>query len=738
MKKLMLGVATAALLAACTTAQTDETVQTVEAVEAVQAPPAETPATTRPTPNADGKYVTADGLELTAADYWGPWGIDLTLQNPAVKPGDNFYAWANGKWLDSFEIPADKSRYGSFDLLAEKSEQRVLKIIDDLAAAKPALDTPEGKIGAYYNAYMDTDTINAAGLAPAQPYLDKIQSMKNLDDLAVLFSSPGFSSPINGFVFSDDKDPNTNIFQMGMGGLGMPNRDYYLKTDDKSVELRANYLELLTFLLSEAGYEDAPAEAQKVLDLETELAKADWDPALSRNPEITYNKVSKDDLVAMSGSFPVVRALDTLGVGDQKEFLVAEIPPTPEELEAAGITPEQAEKLGGGFPAMFQIISDTPLDIWKAYLTAHFLSNYSSVLPQEIDDADFAFYGTALRGQPEQRERWKRAVSATQGVLGEAIGKVFVERYFPPENKAEMDDLVKNLRKAMAANLQDLGWMSEATKVKAEEKLDAFNPMIGYPDKFETYDTLVVGNNALENQINAGKWALEDNISKLGKPVDKTEWFMTPQTINAYYNPAYNEIVFPAAILQPPFFNISADPAVNYGAIGGVIGHEMGHGFDDQGAKYTGDGVLENWWTEEDLAAFRQLGDALAEQYSAYCPLDDGETCVNGRLTLGENIGDLGGLSLAYRAYKMSLNGEEAPIIDGLTGDQRFFMSWAQVWRAKYREEATRNQMASDPHSPPNYRVNGIVRNLDEWYKAFDVQPDDALYLPPDERVRIW
>ena len=727
MKHLMMGAAALALLAGCTpktTAPADD----AKPVDVVAPPVA----------NADGKYETADGLLLSAPDYWGSWGIDLSVEDTSVKPGDNFYAFTNGKWLDSFVIPADKSRYGSFDLLAEKSEQRVRKIIDDLAAEKPATDTPAGKIAAYYNAYLDTDAINAADLAPAQPYLDRINAVQSLDDLAVLFGTPGFTGPIGGFVFADDKDPDTNIFQMRISGLGLPDRDYYLKTDDKSVEIRAKYLELLTFMLGKAGYEDAAGEAQKVMDLETALAKSDWDRALSRNPEITYNKVSKDDLVSMAGDFPLIRALDAIGVGGETDYLVAEIPPTQEELDAAGISAEDATKLGGGFPEMFRIVRDTPLDTWKAYLTAHFLSDFSSVLPADIDEADFAFYGTVLRGQPEQRERWKRAVSATQGILGEAIGKVFVDRYFPPENKAAMDDLVKNLRKAMAANLEDLSWMSDTTKVKAEEKLDAFTPKIGYPDKFETYDSLVVGTNALDNAVAAQKWQAEDNISNLGKPVDRAKWYMTPQTINAYYNPSFNEIVFPAAILQPPFFNISADPAVNYGAIGGVIGHEMGHGFDDQGAKYNGAGVLKNWWTPEDQAAFRKLGDALAKQYSSYCPLDDGETCVNGRLTLGENIGDLGGLSLAYRAYKMSLNGKEAPVIDGLTGDQRFFMSWAQVWRSKYRPEATRQQMLSDPHSPPNYRVNGVVRNLDEWYAAFDIQPDDALYLPPEQRVRIW
>ena len=360
------------------------------------------------------------------------------------------------------------------------------------------------------------------------------------------------------------------------------------------------------------------------------------------------------------------------------------------------------------------------------------------MLPSGVDQAVFAFYGTALRGQAEQRPRWKRGVRATQGALGEVIGEVYVERHFPPEAKAEMQELVENLRAAMAANLNDLDWMGDTTKEKAHEKLGTFNPKIGYPNEFESYEGMVVGDSALDNAMAEARWGFEDNMGDLGQPVDRDRWFMPPQQVNAYYNPAFNEIVFPAAILEPPFFGLSADPAVNYGAIGGVIGHEMGHGFDDQGSKYDAHGVLADWWTEEDKAAFRELTGALVEQYDAYCPFDEGETCVNGQLTLGENIGDLGGLSLAYRAYKLSLKGEEDEVIDGLTGDQRFFMSWAQVWRARYREEATRQQMITDPHSPPIYRVNGIVRNMDAWYAAFDVQKGEALYLPPEERIVIW
>lgn len=729
LSKLMMGACALALIAGCTS-RPETAASAVTPVASV--------ATDPNTPNADGKYVTAEGLALSAPDVWGDWGINLGTRNDLVPAGEDFYMHVNGKWVETFEMPADRSRFGSFDLLGEKSEQRVRKIIDDLAAASPALDTREGKIGAYFKAYMDTDAINAAGLEPARPYLDQINAISNRQDLARLFASPGFSSPVNGFVFVDDKDPETYIFQMSLGGLGMPDRDYYLKDDEKSVELRAKYVAFLTTVLEAAGDADPAAAAADVMALETEIAKVRWDRTLSRNPEITYNKIDRAELAQLAGTFPVATMLETIGVAGETHFLASEIPPTADDLTAAGLTDQDAAKLGSGFSGAFALANTVPLDTWKKYLTAHFLIDHADALPEKIDAANFAFYGTALRGQPEQRERWKRAVSSTQGILGEAIGKVFVERYFPAENKAAMDTLVGNLRLAMKANLDDLEWMGADTKVKAEAKLNSFNPKIGYPAEFETYDTLVVGNDALANLVAASAWQLEDNLSKLGTSVDKSEWFMTPQTVNAYYNPSFNEIVFPAAILQPPFFNISADPAVNYGAIGGVIGHEMGHGFDDQGAKFDDAGALNNWWTPEDQAAFRELGDALVAQYNTFCPLDEGKTCVNGRLALGENIGDLGGLSMAYRAYKLSLNGEEDKVIDGLTGDQRFFMAWAQVWRSKYREEALRTQLQTGPHSPPVYRVNGVVRNFDEWYEAFGVTPDHALYLPPEERIRIW
>ncbi|MBA1374590.1 M13 family metallopeptidase [Sphingomonas ursincola] len=688
---------------------------------------------------ASGGTTDAEGITTTARDFWGTWGVDTTLMNPAVKPGDDFYAYVNGKWLDTFEIPADRSRYGAFTLLAEKSEQRVRKIIDELAATKPAINTGAGKVAAFYNAYLDTAAIDAAGLAPAQPYLDKIKAVKTREDLAKLFGTPGFRSPIAGFVDIDSKQTDKYIFQVTQAGLGMPDRDYYLVDSEANLKVRAAYMQYLTFLLGKAGYADPAKAAQMVYDLEKAIATEHWDRAIGRNRNITYNKLSKAEMLALGNGFPVETFIKTVGVDGEQEYVVRQLTPTAEEIATEKLTPEQVAKLGSGIPGLFKLANTAPIEAWQAWLAAGFLSNAASVLPSDIDAANFAFYGTVLGGQKQQRERWQRGVAAVEGSMGEIVGKIYADRYFPAENKAAMDELVGNLRKAMAANLNDIKWMGEATKVEARQKLAKFTPKIGYTEKFETYDTLTITpGKALDNAIAAGTWAYRDNLSKLGKPIDKTEWFMLPQTVNAYYSPPRNEIVFPAAILQPPFFNLSADPAVNYGAIGGVIGHEMGHGFDDQGSKSDGDGVLRDWWTPEDQANFKKLTSALVAQYSALCPLDDGKTCVNGALTLGENIGDVGGLSMAYRAYKIHLNGKEDKVIDGLTGDQRFFMAWAQVWRNKSRDEYLRQQLNTDPHSPPNYRANGTVRNFDEWYKAFNVKPGDALYLPPEQRIRIW
>ena len=725
LKRFLIGASALAVLGACSAASSTGDIDDA---------PVET--------NAESADVTPERVvETTARDYWGDFGIDQTAMDTAANPGDDFYRYANGAWMDSFEIPADRSRYGAFTLLAEKSEQRVRFIIEDLAAEQPSTDTVEGKVAAFFNAYMDEAAIEAAGLEPAQPYLDKIAAIETREDLAKVMAATGFSMPVSGWVDIDSKDTSRYIFYMNTSGLGLPNKDYYFESDEKTVEIREAYTEYLATLLEAVGYEDPAGSAAQILALETQIAESHWDRALGRNRNLTYNLVSADELKTMGGGFPVELMLKELGLEGESEFVVRQVQPTAEEIAAEGLSDEDAAKLGKGVAGIMETMATAPLDSWKAYLTANFLSDHASVLPKEFDNANFNFYAKKLRGQEEQRERWKRGVSAISGTLGEAVGKVYVERHFPAEHKAEMDKLVENLRKAMAMNLDNLDWMGDETKVEARAKLAAFEPLIGYPENFETYEGMeVTAESAFANRMSASAWGYQDMISQLGQPIDRTEWFMTPQQVNAYYSPNRNQIVFPAAILQPPFFNIDADPAVNYGAIGGVIGHEMGHGFDDQGSKSDGTGLLRNWWTASDEANFKARTSALAAQYDQFCPFEDEpEVCVNGNNALGENIGDLGGLSMAYTAYKLSLNGEEAPVLNGLTGDQRFFLAWAQVWRALYRDEALRQQIVGgSPHSPPYYRVNGVVRNMDAWYEAFGVEEGDAMYLPAEERIGIW
>jgi putative endopeptidase len=671
---------------------------------------------------------------------WGSYGIQTQWIDDSIDPGDDFDAYVNGKWNKTVEMPEDKSRIGAFITLRDLSEERLKAILEELAEGEYPEGSAQARIAAAYKAFMDTNAIEAAGLAPARPWLDRIKAAQTPEDLVELFAAPGYASPIGFYIDADEKQSDTYALYVLQYGLGMPDRDYYLEDTEENLEHRKKYLELLTFLLGEAGYEDPDSAAQAVLALETRMAREMWDRAESRNRDLTYNKLARAEIDALGQGGMLGRFLDALGADSASEVIVKQMPPSADELAAAKLTREQAaDKLGGGIPATLELIGEVPVATWQAWLTAHFLSDHAAVLPARIDEANFAFYGTQLGGQPRQRPRWKRAITAVEGQVGELLGRIYAERHYPPEEKAEMEELVGNLRRAMAANLAELEWMGPETRVEAERKLEAFTPKIGAPDEYKTYDGLALSEDTpLANEIAADKWESDFRLARLGKQVDRGEWFMFPQTVNAYYNPVMNEIVFPAAILQPPFFNLSADPAVNYGAIGAVIGHEMGHGFDDQGAKSDGDGNLRDWWTAEDKANFEKLQDKLVAQFNALCPFDEGRTCVDGELTLGENIGDLGGLSLAYRAYRLSLGGEEAPVIDGTTGDQRFFMAWAQVWRSKLREKTARQYLVTDPHSPPKYRVNGIVRNFDEWYRAFGVTEDDALYLPPEERVRIW
>ncbi|MGB7374281.1 M13 family metallopeptidase [Pontixanthobacter sp.] len=671
---------------------------------------------------------------------FGEWGVDPALIDNDIHPGDDFFAHVNAKWLAANPLPPQYSRFGAFNLLREKSTSDVKTLVDELVAAAPAAGTSERRIVDAYNAFYDTDAIDAAGLTPAYPYLTEIFGATSLEKLAVLWGKPGYSSPVGGFVTVDQKQPDTYTVYVFSGGLGLPDRSYYSDSSEKGREIQADYRAYLSFLFKEAGYADPDGTAVAVYAFEEKIASdIEWDRAVRRNRDLSYTAFTTDELVALAGDFPIATMLENTGLNASEKFVLTQVPPSAERAEELGLDAETLAKIGKGTPGMFALLANTDVATLQAWTTARFLSGNADVLPTRFDDANFAFYGRTLSGQPEQRERWKRAISEAESHLGEVLGKSYAERYFPAENKAAMDELVANLRLAMGQSITDIEWMSEATKAEARAKLDSFDPKIGYRDNLETYEGLtIVGDNPLANRMAAARWGMEDNVSKLGKPIDRTEWGMLPQTVNAYYNPSKNEIVFPAAILQQPFFGMSVDPAVNYGAIGGVIGHEIGHGFDDQGSKSDGTGKLRNWWQPEDLENFEARGDRLAAQYDAFCPLDDGETCLNGRLTLGENIGDVGGLSLAYRAYKLSLGGQEAPVIDGLTGDQRFFLAWAQVWRAQNREESMRQRIRVGPHSLEEFRVNGVVRQMDAWYEAFGVSEDHAMYIPPEERVRIW
>ncbi len=671
--------------------------------------------------NAEKAPTEKVSVKNTAKSF-GTWGVDLTAMDKSVKPGDNFYEYVNGQWLKTTKIPADKSNYGSFTALADLSEERVRDIIQKaeqqaLHQRKEASPASQ-RLGDLYVSFMDEDTITQKGLAPLQGDLNAIQALKTHKDVAELMMKPDISlrSPVAGWVGIDSKKTDRYIFYLTQSGLGLPSRDYYLQTDERFVEIRKKYIAYITKMLTRAGVENAEEKAKAIMALETDMAKEHWAPQKRRNRDLTYNLMNLKELEAYAPGFPWQAAFMAAGLGDQKEFVVRE---------------------NTALKALSALFAKTPVQTWKDYLTFHVISRAASYLPKDFADEKFDFYGRTLNGTPEQRVRWKRGVGLVDGALGEDVGQIYVKTYFPSESREKMDDLVKNLRKAFKQRLETLDWMSPATKKEAQTKLKAFVAKIGYPDKWRDYSKLSFDQKDLLGNVKRSD-AFEWNhmISKLGKPIDKTEWHMNPQTVNAYYSPNSNEIVFPAAILQPPFFDPKADPAVNYGGIGAVIGHELGHGFDDQGRKSDGTGMLRDWWTKEDAERFKKKTDHLVEQYNAYSPVEGFH--VNGKFTLGENIGDLGGLNLAYHAYKLSLGGKEAPVIDGLTGDQRFFLAWAQVWRRLYREEELINRLKTDPHSPSEYRTNGIVRNMDAWYKAFDVKPGDKLYLPPEKRISIW
>ncbi|HEX7759781.1 MAG TPA: M13-type metalloendopeptidase [Caulobacteraceae bacterium] len=652
----------------------------------------------------------------TQAPTFGAWGLDLSGRDTGVKPGDNFYRFANGLWDDHQVIPQDKVRYGNFDKLSVLSENRTRELIEAAAAGRSA-DNDAAKIGAAYKAFMDEARVEALDAKPLEHDLAAIRAAGSREALAALMGDGvhGFQAGLfDPGISADPKAPNRYAVFVAVGGLGLPDRDYYLQP--AFADKKAKYQAYVAVMLGQIGWENPQGSAKAIVDYESQIAQASWSRAERRDRDKTYNPMTVAELQAAAPDFPWMPFLGKTGLGAVTRVIV----PT-----------------NTAVPKVAKIYADTPVSTLQAWQAFHLADSAAPFLSKRFVDARFAFRNQELSGQPEQQPRWKRGVGFVNGALGESVGRMYVAKYFPAQSKAKAEALVGDLRTALAARIQRLEWMTPATKAKALEKLAKFTVKIGYPVKWRDYGAYQVTADDLYGDAERGAaYDWNYDLARLNGPVDKLEWGMTPQTVNAYYNAANNEIVFPAAILQPPFFDPHADMAVNYGGIGGVIGHEMTHGFDDQGRKSDGDGVLADWWTAEDAAKFKVQADRLGAQYSSYEPVAGYP--INGALTMGENIADMGGLLLALDAYHASLKGKPAPVIGGLTGDQRVFLGWAQVWRQKQRQEAAIQQTKTDPHSAAQFRVIGPVRNNDAWYAAFGVKPGDKYYLPPEQRVKIW
>ena len=653
---------------------------------------------------------TAPAAEGAAKPKIGDFGFDLTGMDKSVQPGDDFYAYANGTWAKNTPIPADKSTYGMFTALADLSQTRTREILD------VAKSDPNSMIGRAYSSYLDAAAVEARGLAPIQPWLNKIRAVDKLGLAKLLAEADrsGIQHVFGGYVGQDDKNPDVYIYTMFQGGIGMPDRDFYLKDNERNAKLQAAYLGHLQNVLMLAGEQDAAARAKAIYDFEKQIAAVHWDKNDSSDATKVYNKMTIAELATAAPGFDWQTFIRGVGVGEDT-VLVSQ---------------------PSAFIGEAKLLAGAPIGVIRDMLIVRSLDGFSDALPDAVAQEAFSFYGTSLSGTPQMQERWKRAVDFTTNNMGEAVGQDYVAKYFPPETKAAMDVLVKNVLAALDVRIGNLTWMQPGTKVKAKKKLANFTTKIGYPDRWKDYSKLEIkADDLFGNALRSNQFAHDDNISRLGGPIRRWEWGMTPMEVNAYANFGMNEIVFPAAILQPPFFDPNADAAINYGGIGAVIGHEISHHFDDQGAKYDETGKLADWWTPADVAAFEAAGKALIAQYNAYEVLP-GEH-LDGTFTLGENIGDLAGLTIAYDAYKKSLGGKEAPVLDGLTGDQRFFLGWAQVWRRNYREQNLSQRITTDPHSPSIQR-SWVSRNLDPWYKAYQIKEDRKLYLAPKDRVRIW
>jgi putative endopeptidase len=655
----------------------------------------------------------------------GDWGFDLSGMDTSVKPGDDFFEYANGAWFKRTQIPADRTSTGSFQDLRILSEQRMKDLIADLHAKAPGALTPEEhQILDLYDGFTDTAAIETRGLGPVKPALARIAALTSLGDVAALMGDQSFAAQADGDalaadrISADPKNSNVYVVTVTQAGLGMPNRDYYLKTDDAGINTtREAYKTYLATMLGLSGAtKDVEARAAAVYALENAMAQSQWASAARRDADKTYNPMTVADLAKFAPGFDWALFFKAQGIDAGRKLVVRE---------------------NTAFPGLAATFAKTPVAVWKDYLTIHTLHAMADYLPKAIDDADFAFYGKTIGGQDTQLPRDTRAVTLIDTVLPHPFGKLYAAKYFPPETKAKAQKLVANIVAAYDSDIRKISWMSDVTRQKALDKLHAFTPHVGYPDVWRDFSGLAIKRDDLVGDVErsaAFEW--QYRLARIDRPVKRDEWQMTPPTVNAYYTQSFNAIFFPAAILQPPFFDPNADDAVNYGGIGVVIGHEIGHGFDDQGSKYTGGGILESWWTDDDSKAFEQRVSMLGAQYDSYEGLPG--LHLNGRLTMGENIGDLSGVAISLQAYHASLGGKPAPVLDGFTGDQRFFLSFAQVWRGKYRDGAMRQQVLTNPHSPPHWRTVGPVRNVDGWYAAFGVKAGDKYYLPPEQRVHLW
>ncbi|MBA8989380.1 putative endopeptidase [Curtobacterium pusillum] len=646
-------------------------------------------------------------------------GIGIDELDATVRPQDDLYRHVNGSWIDATPIPDDKARYGSFTVLAEAAEIAVRDIIERSQQAAPG--TEERKVGDLFTSFADEERLEALGTAPIEPLLAEIAAIDSVEEVVRMvgrFERLGLPSFLQLFVDNDPGDPESYMVFLEQSGLGLPDESYY--REERFADIRTKYREFVAAMFPLAGFEDGGDRTENVIALETALASKHWDNVTTRDSQKTYNKLPWAEVAALAE-----------GIDLQRWWAAIDAP--------AGAFETVVVREPSFVTGLAELLRDRPLVVWKDWLRWQVIRASAAYLTSAFSATSFSFYGTALTGAPKQRERWKRGVSLVEGAMGEAVGRIYVQEHFDETSKVTMDDLVANLVEAYRQSITALDWMTDETRARALDKLEKFTPKIGYPVKWRDYSALEISADDLIGNVRAiASFQVDRELGKIGKPIDRDEWFMTPQTINAYYNPGFNEIVFPAAILQFPFFEAGRDAAANYGAIGAVIGHEIGHGFDDQGSQYDGDGRLENWWTEADRTAFEDRTKALIAQYDALMPTEVPDGHVNGALTIGENIGDLGGLSIAWKAYLISLDGQEPPVVDGLTGAERFFLSWAQAWRMAIRPEEAARLLSIDPHSPTEFRCNQVVRNIDVWYDTFGVTERDAMYLDPAERVSIW